>query len=104
MVSFAMPSRADAAGRVALVLVGEDYQKLQKSGIGAKRANDIAAALQAKGFEVLSGVNPVNSRARALLLDFSQKANRRRSRDSIPDWPRHRGGRSKLFPAGEHRI
>jgi hypothetical protein len=57
------------------VVVGEDYQKLQKSIIGAKRANDIAEALQAKGFDVLMGANAINSRARALLLDFSQKAN-----------------------------
>lgn len=75
LASIAAPWRAEAAGRVALVMVGEDYQKLQKSSIGAKRANDIAEALQAKGFDVLVGANPVNSRARAILLDFSQKAN-----------------------------
>jgi Putative peptidoglycan binding domain/Caspase domain len=75
LAPIAAPWRAEAAGRVALVMVGEDYQKLQKSSIGAKRANDIAEALQAKGFDVLVGVNPVNSRARAILLDFSQKAN-----------------------------
>ena len=41
----AAPWRVEAAGRVALVLVGEDYVKLQKSIIGARRANDIADAL-----------------------------------------------------------
>ena len=75
MAPAAAPWRAEAAGRVALVLVGEDYQKVPKSGIGAKRAGDIVQALQAKGFDVLFGANPINSRARALLLDFSQKAN-----------------------------
>ncbi len=69
------PLRAEAAGRVALVIDGEDYQKLPRSGISAKDANDIAEALRAKGFEVLLGVNPSNSRARAILLDFAQKAN-----------------------------
>jgi hypothetical protein len=75
LVAFAAPRRAEAAGRVALVIVGEDYQKLQKSSIGVQRANDIAEALRAKGFDVLLGANPANSRARALLLDFAQKAN-----------------------------
>ncbi len=75
LVVFAAPWRADAAGRTALVIVGEDYQKLQKSSIGAKRAKDIAEALRAKGFDVLFGADPANSRARALMLDFAQKAN-----------------------------
>src|SRR5271166_6031122 len=75
LVAFAAPWRADAAGRTALVIVGEDYQKLQKSSIGAKSANDIAEALRAKGFDVLFGADPANSRARALMLDFAQKAN-----------------------------
>ena len=75
LAPFVAPLPAGAAGRVALVVVGEDYQKLQKSIIGVKRADDIAEALQAKGFDVLVGANPTNSRARALLLDFSQKAN-----------------------------
>jgi hypothetical protein len=70
----AAPWRVEAAGRVALVLVGEDYVKLQKSIIGARRANDIAEALRAKGFEVLFSANPANSRARAALLDFSRQA------------------------------
>ena len=67
-------TRVEAAGRIALVLVGEDYLKLQKSIIGAKRANDIADALRAKGFDVLFSANPANSRARAALLDFSRQA------------------------------
>jgi hypothetical protein len=68
-----VPRRVEAAGRFALVLVGEDYVKLQKSIIGAKRANDIAEALRAKGFDVLFSANPANSRARAALLDFSRQ-------------------------------
>ncbi len=75
LVALAAPWRAEAAGRTALVIVGEDYQKLQKSSIGAKRANDIAEALRAKGFDVLFGADPANSRARALMLEFAQKAN-----------------------------
>ena len=74
MSSFAAPP-AEAAGRAALVIAAEDYQKLQKSSLGAKRADEIAEALRAKGFDVLLGANPTNSRARAVLLDFSQKAN-----------------------------
>jgi hypothetical protein len=72
--SVAAPWRAEAAGRVALVLVGEDYVKLQKSIVGARRANDIAEALRAKGFDVIFSANPANSRARAALLDFSRQA------------------------------
>jgi hypothetical protein len=60
-----------AAGRVALVMVAEDYQKLQKSSIGAKRANDIAEALKGLGFTVSVSTNPSNSGARAFLKDFS---------------------------------
>jgi len=70
----AAPWRVEAAGRVALVLVGEDYVKLQKSIIGARRANDIAEALRTKGFDVIFSANPANSRARAALLDFSRQA------------------------------
>jgi len=68
------PVRAEAAGRVALVMIGEDYQKFQKSNLSVKQANDIAAALEAKGFDVLLSSNPSNARARAILLDFSRKA------------------------------
>jgi len=66
---------AEAAGRAALVIAAEDYQKLQKSSLGTKRADEIAEALRDKGFDVLLGANPTNSRARAVLLDFAQKAN-----------------------------
>jgi len=69
------PWRAEATDRVALVMVGEDYEKFQKSVIGVKRAAAIAEALQAKGFSVLFSANAPNARARAILLDFSQKAN-----------------------------
>ncbi|MET0531421.1 MAG: caspase family protein, partial [Microvirga sp.] len=60
-----------AAERVALIMVAEDYQKLQKSSIGAKRANDIAEALKGLGFTVMVSTNPTNSGARAFLKDFS---------------------------------
>jgi hypothetical protein len=63
-----------AAGRVALVLASEDYQKLPKSGIGAKRGAEIAEALKARGFEVIVSPNPSNATARAGLRDFAAKA------------------------------
>jgi Bacterial SH3 domain len=65
---------ATAAERVALVMVAEDYQKLQKSSVGVKRGNDIADALTARGFDVIFSANPSNSGARASLRDFSAKA------------------------------
>jgi hypothetical protein len=65
---------AQAAGRVAMVMVAEDYQKLQKSVIGTKRAGDIAEALKARGFDVTLSANPSNSSARANLRDFASKA------------------------------
>ncbi|MGO4524182.1 peptidoglycan-binding protein [Microvirga sp. 2MCAF35] len=65
---------AQAAGRAALVLVAEDYQKLAKSSIGTKRGNEIAQALQAHGFDVIVSPNPSNATARANLRDFAAKA------------------------------
>jgi hypothetical protein len=66
-------ARAEGTGRIALVMLGEDYQKLQKSSIGAKRAADIVEGLQTRGFEVIQAINPANSKARAVMLDFSNK-------------------------------
>src|SRR6476469_1471342 len=65
---------AHAAGRVAMVMVAEDYQKLQKSMVGAKRAGDIAEALKARGVDVTLSANPSNSSARANLRHFASKA------------------------------
>ncbi len=65
---------AHAAGRVALVLTAEDYQKLPKSGIGTKRGAEIAEALKARGFDVIVSPNPTNATARASLRDFAAKA------------------------------
>jgi hypothetical protein len=65
---------ARAAGRAALVLVAEDYQKLQKSSIGLKRGAEIAETLKARGFEVTLSPNPSNATARASLRDFAGKA------------------------------
>jgi len=65
---------ARAAGRVALVLAAEDYQKLPKSTIGTKRGAEIAEALKARGFEVIVSPNPSNATARASLRDFAAKA------------------------------
>lgn len=65
---------ASAAGKIALVLAAEDYQKLQKSSVGLKRGNEIAEALTARGFEVTLSTNPSNATARANLRDFSDKA------------------------------
>jgi Putative peptidoglycan binding domain len=66
-------SEAKASGRVALVLVAEDYEKLQSSAVGVKRGSDIADALTAHGFDVLLSSNPTNSSARAALRDFSME-------------------------------
>lgn len=71
LLSFAA---AHAAGRVALVLSTEDYQKLPKSSIGTKRGAEIADALKARGFEVIVSQNPSNATARANLRDFAAKA------------------------------
>jgi hypothetical protein len=65
---------AHAAGRAALVLTAEDYQKLPKSSIGTKRGVEIAEALKARGFEVIVSTNPSNAAARASLRDFAVKA------------------------------
>ncbi len=65
---------ARAAGRVALVLTAEDYQKIPKSSIGTKRGADIAEALKARGFDVIVSPNPSNATARANLRDFAAKA------------------------------
>jgi hypothetical protein len=67
-----LPARA--AGRVALVLTAEEYQKLPKSSIGTKRGAEIADALKARGFEVIVSPNPTNATARASLRDFAAKA------------------------------
>lgn len=65
---------AEAGTRVALVMVAEDYAKFQRSEIGAGRAKAIADALSARGFDVLTSINPSNSKARASLRDFAAKA------------------------------
>jgi len=65
---------AFAAGRVALVLTAEDYQKIPKSSIGTKRGAEIAEALKARGFDVIVSPNPTNATARAHLRDFAEKA------------------------------
>jgi len=65
---------AQAAGRAALVLVAEDYQKLPKSSVGTKRGSEIGEALQAHGFDVVVSPNPSNAAARASLRDFAAKA------------------------------
>ncbi len=64
---------ASAAGKVALVMVAEDYQKLQKSSVGLKRGSEIADALAARGFDVTLSTNPSNAAARAKLRDLSDK-------------------------------
>ncbi|WP_262031167.1 peptidoglycan-binding protein [Microvirga sp. Mcv34] len=65
---------AQAAGRVALVLVAEDYQKMPKSSVGAKRGSEIAEELKQHGFDVIVSPNPSNAIARANLRDFAAKA------------------------------
>jgi Putative peptidoglycan binding domain len=70
-ISVAHP--AHAVGRVAMVLVAEDYVGLNRSQVGIKRGNEIAEQLRARGFEVIFVANPTNAMARAALHDFSAK-------------------------------
>jgi len=70
-ISVEHPARA--GGRVAMVLVAEDYEALNQSQIGIKRGNEIAEQLRARGFDVILEANPTNATARAALRDFSAK-------------------------------
>jgi hypothetical protein len=64
---------ARAGGRVAMVLVAEDYAALNRSQVGIKRGNEIAEQLRARGFDVNFNDNPTNSTARVTLHEFSAK-------------------------------
>lgn len=66
------PAHADTGDRIALVVVAEDYPALGKSEVGGKRATDMAAALEAKGFTVILGANATSATARAKLAEFSR--------------------------------
>jgi len=70
-ISVVPPARA--GGRVAMVLVAEDYKVLNRSQVGIKQGNEIAEQLRARGFDVIFVANPTNSTARAALRDFSAK-------------------------------
>jgi Putative peptidoglycan binding domain/Caspase domain len=65
---------AHASGRVALVIAAEEYATLKRSEIGVKRGAEIAEALRAKGFTVVTSSNPSNAAARAALRDFADQA------------------------------
>ncbi|PSC05529.1 hypothetical protein SLNSH_08035 [Alsobacter soli] len=67
-------ARAHAAGKIALVLAAEDYDKLPKSTVGVKRATALADALTARGFDVALSANPSNAAARAALRELQSKA------------------------------
>ena len=73
LASLAAAAPAQAGSRVALVLSAETYSSFKKSEIGIKRGQEIAEALKARGFEVMTAANPTNSEARAALRDFSTK-------------------------------
>ena len=64
---------ARAGGRVAMVLVAEDYVAFNRSQIGIKRGRQIAEQLRIRGFDVILEDNPTNATARAALHDFSAK-------------------------------
>src|SRR6516165_10305362 len=71
LISVIHPARA--GGRVAMVLVAEDYVALNRSQVGIKRGSEIAEQLHARGFDVIFVANPTNATARAALYDFSVK-------------------------------
>lgn len=62
-----------AGERVAMVLAAEDYSNYKRSEVGARRGEEIAELLRARGFEVIMVTNPVNASARAALRDFAAK-------------------------------
>ncbi len=66
-------SGAQAGERLAMVLAAEDYTHFKRSGIGAKRGEEIGELLRARGFEVVVATNPANATARAALRDFAAK-------------------------------
>ncbi len=66
-------SQAHAGGRVALLLMAEDYSNFNRSGIGARRGREIADLLRARDFDVIVGANPTNATGRAALGDFLSK-------------------------------
>lgn len=66
-------TQAEAAGRVALLLAGEDYGPLGKSPLPARQVSELADGLKRHGFEVVLSTNPSNAVARAALRDFSGK-------------------------------
>jgi hypothetical protein len=65
---------ASAAARVALVMASDLYPKLGKSSLGVKRGEEIAKALEERGFDVIQSSNPSNATARARILEFAGKA------------------------------
>lgn len=67
-------SEAAAAGeRIALILSADEYQVLQRSPVAAERADAIAEALKAQGFETIVSKAPTNATARAKLSDFADR-------------------------------
>jgi hypothetical protein len=70
-ISVVHPARA--GGRVAMVLVAEDYEPLNRSLVGIKQGSEIAEQLRARGFDVIFKDNPTNATARAALHIFYAK-------------------------------
>jgi len=65
--------RAQAGTRIAMVLAAEEYANFKRSEVGAKRGEEIAELLRARGFDVIVVANPGNATARAALRDFAAK-------------------------------
>jgi hypothetical protein len=55
-------------------MASDTYAKLGKAVIGTKRGEEIAEALEVRGFEVILSSNPSNAAGRARILEFANKA------------------------------
>jgi hypothetical protein len=72
-VAMLLVGRVEAAGRVALLLAGEEYTALGKSPVPVRQLTELSEGLRRHGFEVVVSTNPSNAVARATLRDFSSK-------------------------------
>lgn len=76
LVLCVMPSAAHAETRLALVIGNSSYQSLKALKNPANDAGDIAAALKARGFEVIQGIDVGGAEMRRLAARFVDQAKR----------------------------
>jgi hypothetical protein len=72
-VGFALPARADAQSRIALVIGNSSYQKVTHLANPAHDAEDVAAALTRLGFEVKTVIDADFEGLRRALLEFGRR-------------------------------